>query len=182
VGLALLPFAVSGNIPGQEILHPMAIVILGGLVTSTVLNLFIVPSLYLRFAPKGSEPPIVAGSAFPAMTPHEMIAAQHNGSSTSNLDTASSTKERSGSAPMTANQMTEVQHNGDSASSAEGRSGSAPMTPEQMTGAHHNGDSASSAEGPPGSGSASITANQMTGAQHNGDSTSSVQRREPDAV
>lgn len=48
-GLALVPLAISGDIPGHEIEHPMAIVILGGLVTSTVLNLFIVPSLYLRF-------------------------------------------------------------------------------------------------------------------------------------
>jgi len=48
-GLALVPLVISGNIPGQEIEHPMALVILGGLVTSTVLNLFIVPSLYLRF-------------------------------------------------------------------------------------------------------------------------------------
>jgi CzcA family heavy metal efflux pump len=48
-GLALVPLAIAGNIPGHEIEHPMAIVILGGLVTSTVLNLFVVPSLYLRF-------------------------------------------------------------------------------------------------------------------------------------
>ena len=52
-GLALVPLAISGDIPGHEIEHPMAIVILGGLVTSTVLNLFIVPSLYLRFGKKG---------------------------------------------------------------------------------------------------------------------------------
>jgi Cu/Ag efflux pump CusA len=51
-GLALVPLAVSGDIPGQEIEYPMAIVILGGLITSTVLNLFIVPSLYLRFGRK----------------------------------------------------------------------------------------------------------------------------------
>ncbi|WP_427005284.1 efflux RND transporter permease subunit [Pseudarthrobacter sp. H2] len=48
-GLALVPLVVMGNIPGHEIEHPMAVVILGGLVTSTLLNLFIVPSLYLRF-------------------------------------------------------------------------------------------------------------------------------------
>lgn len=48
-GLALVPLAISGNIPGNEIEHPMAIVILGGLVTSTLVNLFVVPSLYLRF-------------------------------------------------------------------------------------------------------------------------------------
>jgi Cu/Ag efflux pump CusA len=48
-GLALVPLVVRGNIPGQEIEHPMAMVILGGLLTSTLLNLFVVPSLYLRF-------------------------------------------------------------------------------------------------------------------------------------
>ena len=49
-GLALIPLVASGSIPGQEIEHPMAIVILGGLITATLLNLFVVPSLYLRFA------------------------------------------------------------------------------------------------------------------------------------
>lgn len=48
-GLALVPLVIAGNIPGHEIEHPMAIVILGGLVTSTVLNLFVVPTLYVRF-------------------------------------------------------------------------------------------------------------------------------------
>jgi Cu/Ag efflux pump CusA len=54
-GLALIPLAIGGDLPGHEIEHPMALVILGGLVTSTLLNLFIVPSLYLRFA-KGGDP------------------------------------------------------------------------------------------------------------------------------
>jgi len=44
-----VPLVMRGNIPGQEIEHPMAMVILGGLLTSTLLNLFVVPSLYLRF-------------------------------------------------------------------------------------------------------------------------------------
>jgi CzcA family heavy metal efflux pump len=48
-GLALVPLVVAGTKPGQEIEHPMAIVILGGLITSTLVNLFIVPTLYLRF-------------------------------------------------------------------------------------------------------------------------------------
>ncbi len=48
-GLALVPLVIAGAIPGHEIEHPMAIVILGGLITSTLLNLFVVPSLYLRF-------------------------------------------------------------------------------------------------------------------------------------
>ncbi len=51
--LALVPLVVMGNRPGHEIEHPMAVVILGGLVTSTLVNLFVVPSLYLRFAKKG---------------------------------------------------------------------------------------------------------------------------------
>ena len=40
-GLALVPLVVAGNMPGHEIEHPMAVVILGGLVTSTLLNLFV---------------------------------------------------------------------------------------------------------------------------------------------
>ena len=47
--LALLPLVVRGNIPGHEIEFPMAVVILGGLVTSTLLNLLILPALYVRF-------------------------------------------------------------------------------------------------------------------------------------
>ena len=49
-GLALVPLVIAGRIPGHEVEYPMAIVILGGLFTSTLLNLFVVPSLYLRFA------------------------------------------------------------------------------------------------------------------------------------
>ena len=44
-GLALLPLVVAGQIPGNEIEHPMAIAIVGGLVTSTLLNLFVVLAL-----------------------------------------------------------------------------------------------------------------------------------------
>ncbi len=48
-GLALLPIALGGSRPGHEIEHPMAVVILGGLVTSTLLNLLLLPGLYLRY-------------------------------------------------------------------------------------------------------------------------------------
>ena len=48
-GLALVPLVVLGDRPGQEIEHPMAVVILGGLVTSTVLNLLVTPALYLAW-------------------------------------------------------------------------------------------------------------------------------------
>jgi Cu/Ag efflux pump CusA len=48
-GLALVPLAMSGGQPGSEIQAPMAVVILCGLISSTVLNMVVVPSLYLRF-------------------------------------------------------------------------------------------------------------------------------------
>jgi len=48
-GLALLPLALRGDEPGNEILTPMAIVILFGLLTSTLLNMLVVPALFLRF-------------------------------------------------------------------------------------------------------------------------------------
>jgi Cu/Ag efflux pump CusA len=54
--LALLPLVVWGNAPGHEIEHPMAIVILGGLTSSTVLNLFLMPALYLRYGSGTSAP------------------------------------------------------------------------------------------------------------------------------
>jgi CzcA family heavy metal efflux pump len=48
-GLALVPLVVLGSRPGHEIEHPLAVVILGGLLTSTLLNLFVTPVLYLRY-------------------------------------------------------------------------------------------------------------------------------------
>jgi hypothetical protein len=54
-GLALVPLAWAGNKAGHEIEHPMALVILGGLVTSTVLNLGLMPALYLAFGKAGGR-------------------------------------------------------------------------------------------------------------------------------
>ena len=48
-GLALVPLALSGGQPGSEIQAPMAVVILCGLISSTLLNMIVVPALYLRF-------------------------------------------------------------------------------------------------------------------------------------
>ena len=62
-GLAIVPLAVAGSIPGHEIEHPMALVILGGLFTATLLNLFIIPSLYLRFGKSKKERQAVAATA-----------------------------------------------------------------------------------------------------------------------
>ncbi|MGH8532497.1 MAG: efflux RND transporter permease subunit, partial [Gammaproteobacteria bacterium] len=48
-GLALVPLTLRGGEPGSEIQTPMAIVILFGLLSSTALNMIVVPALYLRF-------------------------------------------------------------------------------------------------------------------------------------
>jgi Cu/Ag efflux pump CusA len=48
-GLALIPLALGGGKTGSEIQTPMAIVILCGLMTSTLLNMVVVPTLYLRY-------------------------------------------------------------------------------------------------------------------------------------
>ncbi len=62
-GFALIPLVIAGAIPGHEIEHPMAIVILGGLISSTLLNLLVVPSLYLRFARPHVGPPAAVVAA-----------------------------------------------------------------------------------------------------------------------
>lgn len=56
--LALLPIVLGGNKPGHEIEYPMAVVILGGLTTSTILNLFVLPLIYWRFGKKKQIKPI----------------------------------------------------------------------------------------------------------------------------
>jgi CzcA family heavy metal efflux pump len=58
----MLPFVIAGTRPGLEVVHPMAVVILGGLVTSTLLALFVLPALYLRF-----------GGRRPAVSPEEEL-------------------------------------------------------------------------------------------------------------
>ena len=50
IALVMVPFVIAGSMPGLEVVHPMAVVILGGLVTTTLLSLFVLPTLYLRFA------------------------------------------------------------------------------------------------------------------------------------
>lgn len=57
-GLALIPLAVGGGQPGNELQTPMAIVILGGLLSSVVLNMIVLPALYWQFESK-------SGSALP---------------------------------------------------------------------------------------------------------------------
>jgi copper/silver efflux system protein len=52
-GLALLPLALAGGQPGNEIQSPMAVVVLGGLLTSLALNMVVVPVLYMRYGTTG---------------------------------------------------------------------------------------------------------------------------------
>lgn len=54
--LALLPLIVPGSIPGHEVEHPMAVAILGGIITSSLLSLFVIPILYLRYGAGAREP------------------------------------------------------------------------------------------------------------------------------
>ena len=58
IALVALPFAVMGSVAGLEIVHTTALVLLGGLVTSTLLALFVLPALYLRVA--RTRPPAAA--------------------------------------------------------------------------------------------------------------------------
>jgi Cu/Ag efflux pump CusA len=54
-GLALIPLALGGQKPGNEIQTPMAVVILFGLLTSMVMNMILVPALYFRFGAKPTK-------------------------------------------------------------------------------------------------------------------------------
>ena len=55
VGLFFAPFAFLGDLPGHEIVNPMGGVIVGGLLTATVVTLFLLPALYLRFGAGQAE-------------------------------------------------------------------------------------------------------------------------------
>lgn len=49
LGVALIPLAIGVGEPGKEIQQPMAVVILGGIFSSTVLNMIVLPALYLKY-------------------------------------------------------------------------------------------------------------------------------------
>jgi CzcA family heavy metal efflux pump len=61
--LAVIPLIVAGNVAGQEIEYPMAFVILGGLITATMLNLILMPVIYLRFGKSRREREAIAAQA-----------------------------------------------------------------------------------------------------------------------
>lgn len=74
-GLALIPLAVGEEQPGREILTPMAIVILCGLLSSTFLNMVVVPALFLRFGKPATAEPAVNVQDELWRTAHAMPAA-----------------------------------------------------------------------------------------------------------
>lgn len=53
--LALLPLVFAKGQPGSEVLHPVAVVIVGGLFTSTLLDIIVTPVLFYRFGKKSAE-------------------------------------------------------------------------------------------------------------------------------
>ena len=53
--LGLMPLVFAGGEPGKEILHPVAIVIVGGLISSTLLDIFVTPTVFFHFGKKSAE-------------------------------------------------------------------------------------------------------------------------------
>jgi CzcA family heavy metal efflux pump len=53
--LGLIPLVLAGGAPGKEILHPVAVVIVGGLVSSTLLDMFVTPTVFFHFGKNAAE-------------------------------------------------------------------------------------------------------------------------------
>ena len=53
--IGLLPLALSPHLPGRELLYPIAVVVIGGLITSTVMEFFVRPALFWTFGRKKAE-------------------------------------------------------------------------------------------------------------------------------
>lgn len=62
-GIALIPFVLAADQPGKEILHPVAVVIVGGLISSTLLDFLITPLIFFNFARKAAEQAIARGAS-----------------------------------------------------------------------------------------------------------------------
>ena len=69
-GIGLIPLALGAGEPGKEIQQPMAVVILGGIVTSTALNMIVIPALYVKYRSRARrrrtrEEPAMGAPALP---------------------------------------------------------------------------------------------------------------------
>lgn len=54
-GLSLIPFILAADAPGKEILHPLAVVVLGGILTSTLLDQIVTPAIFYKFGRPSAE-------------------------------------------------------------------------------------------------------------------------------
>ena len=61
-GIALIPFVLAADQPGKEILHPVAVVIVGGLLSSTLLDFLVTPLIFYHFAGKAAERSVARGA------------------------------------------------------------------------------------------------------------------------
>ncbi len=77
--LALIPLAISPGVPGREILHPVALVVLGGLLTSTALDFFVTPTVFLRFGRRATERYKISLHNVEGDTPQRRSAAETRG-------------------------------------------------------------------------------------------------------
>lgn len=62
-GIALIPLVLAGDQPGKEMLHPIAVVIVGGLVSSTLLDFLVTPAIFFRFGRAAAEQALRRGAA-----------------------------------------------------------------------------------------------------------------------
>jgi Cu(I)/Ag(I) efflux system membrane protein CusA/SilA len=53
--LGLIPLVLAGGAPGKEILHPVAVVIVGGLISSTLLDMVVTPTVFFHFGKRSAE-------------------------------------------------------------------------------------------------------------------------------
>jgi Cu/Ag efflux pump CusA len=61
--IALIPLLLAGDEPGKEILHPVAVVIVGGLVSSTLLDFLVTPAVFHAFGRKAAERALARGAS-----------------------------------------------------------------------------------------------------------------------